>query len=110
MKINNAAPFWKGAIGCVAGLILHLIIGSLYQWSIINVYITSFYKISDPSITLEANAIVFPLMQLAIGLAMKPGIMVAEKIGTFPTLIIFEILLPAVILASSFLPNFSGKL
>jgi hypothetical protein len=49
-------------------------------------------------------------MQMAIGLAMKPGIMLAEKIGTFSTLIIIEILLPAVLFASSFLPNFPGKL
>lgn len=68
----------KGVIACIGGLIFHLIIGALYQWGIINIYVTSYYKLSDPSVTLESSAIAFPLMQLSIGLTMRLGIYLAD--------------------------------
>jgi hypothetical protein len=30
----------------------HLVLGSIFQWGIINVYITSYYKLLDPTVTL----------------------------------------------------------
>ena len=43
----------KGIIGCLGGLFIHLVISSLYQWGTINIYVTSYYKIThDSSITL----------------------------------------------------------
>jgi len=41
-----------GILACIGGLIIHLIIGSLYQWGIINIYVTSYYKTLDYSVTL----------------------------------------------------------
>jgi hypothetical protein len=56
---------------------MHLVIGSLYQWGIINIYITSYHKISDNSVTLEGNAIAFPIMMLCIGITMRLGLFFA---------------------------------
>lgn len=40
---------FKGILGCIGGLLIHLIISSLYQWGIINTYVTSYFKVtSDP--------------------------------------------------------------
>jgi hypothetical protein len=49
-------------------------------------------------------------MMMCIGLTMKPGIMLAERIGAFWTLLLLEVFLAGVMLASSFLPNFPGKI
>lgn len=57
---------------------MHLVIGSLYQWGIINIYVTSYFKILDPSVTLESNAVAFPLMMFCYGLTMRIGIHLAE--------------------------------
>lgn len=66
-----------GLLGCVGGFLIHLVIGSLYQWGIINIYITSFYRIKDPTVTLESNAIAFPIMMFCIGLTMRLGLFFA---------------------------------
>ena len=40
---------FKGLLGCLGGLFIHLVISSLYQWGTINIYVTSYYKIThDP--------------------------------------------------------------
>ena len=43
---------WLGIVGCIGGLMCQLVIGSKYQWGIINVYITSYYRLTDPSVSL----------------------------------------------------------
>jgi hypothetical protein len=53
------------------------VLGSIFQWGIINVYVTSYYKLTDHSLTLEANSIAFPLMMLGISLTITPGIYLA---------------------------------
>lgn len=67
-----------GLIGCFGGMFIHLIIGSLYQWGIINIYITSYYRTIDSNVTLESNAIAFPVMMLCIGLTMRLGLFLAQ--------------------------------
>ncbi len=77
-----------GILGCFGGLFIHLIIGAYFQWGFINIYVTSYYRITEPDLTLESNGIVFPLMQLSIAPTMKIGHMIASKIGAFPFLVI----------------------
>jgi hypothetical protein len=78
MSKQNHLKFNKrnlvGIIGCIGGLCSHLVIGSIFLWGIINVYVTSYYKLSDPSVTLEANSIAFPLMMFGFSLTITPGI------------------------------------
>ena len=45
-------------------------------------------------------------MQLCIAPTMKLGTMIAKKCGSFPTLIVVEILIAGVVFGSSYLPNF----
>lgn len=96
-----------GILGCFGGMFIHLIVGAYFQWGFINVYITSYYKITEPELTLESNGIVFPLMQLCIAPTMKFGTMLANYFGSFPVLITVEILVAGVVFASSFLSNFT---
>lgn len=103
-------PLWKGVLGCFGGLFIHMIVGSLYQWGIINIYFTSFYKITEPNLRLENTGVVFPIMMTCIGIGMRPGIHLAEKIGTFWTLVAIEFVAAILVLASSFIPVFIGTL
>ena len=100
----------KGYVGCIGGLFIHLIISSLYQWGIINTYVTSYYKVtSDPTITLEDNAIAFPAMMMSIGLTMRLGLFLSKKFGVLPILYICNVLCSASVFAASFMESFGGS-
>ena len=66
--------FLLGALACFGGLLTHTVIGSFFQWGIVNAYFTSYYRLSDPNNTLEKNAIVFPIMMFCMGLTMRIGL------------------------------------
>lgn len=73
----------------IGSFLLHLIIGSLYRWGMINPYITSFYKItSNPDLQTRKDAIGAPLAMFCIGLTIQFGSKAANKIGTSLTLLI----------------------
>ncbi len=97
-----------GVVGCVSGLCAHLVLGSIFQWGIINVYITSYFKLSDPSITLEANSIAFPLMMFGISLTVTPGIYLCEE--THPLIIsgIVTVIQAGFVFASSYMTHIWG--
>lgn len=94
-----------GLLGCFGGMFIHLIIGSLYQWGIINIYITSYYRTLDPAVTLESNAVAFPVMMLCIGITMRLGLFLAQH--THPLIIMASVVVgqAGFIFASSFAPN-----
>jgi hypothetical protein len=77
MKNEYTGPAWKGVLGCFGGLLIHLVVGSVYQWGVVNVYFASYYKLTEPDLLLENTSIVFPLMMTCIGLGMRPGIFLA---------------------------------
>lgn len=100
---------FKGILGCIGGMFLHLVVGSVYQWGIINVYITSYYHIISTPQSLTTNAIVFPIMMLSIGLTMKLGNYVASKIGTPIMTIMLSIIMSGLVFASSYTTVFIGN-
>lgn len=87
----------------MGGLILHLVAGSFYQWSMINLYITSYFKTFEPEVTLESNAIAFPLMMFCYGLTMRLGIYLTEIIHPIIVLSSITILFSASVFISSFM-------
>ena len=109
-KNYSCCDIVKGFSGCLGGLFIHLIISSLYQWGIINTYVTSYYKVSsDPEITLEDNAIVFPVMMVSIGLMMRPGLILAKKFGTLPILYICNVVCSGCVFFASYLKDFGSN-
>jgi hypothetical protein len=65
---------FKGILGCAGGFLMHLVLGSVYQWGIINVYISSYFSIiQGVEQSLTVNGAVFPAMMMCIGLGMKLG-------------------------------------
>lgn len=97
-----------GVLGCFGGCFIHLVIGSMYQWGIISIYVTSFYRLQDSSVTLEANAVAFPAMMLCLGTTMKMGIYLSEK--THPLIVMaFAIVCQSIcVFSSSYLPSMTG--
>lgn len=89
-------------------MFIHLVIGCLYQWGIINIYITSYYRLSDSNVTLEGNAIAFPVMMLCIGLTMRLGLIISEK--TSPLLVLFVVSLfqAITVFCCSYVPTMGG--
>jgi hypothetical protein len=94
-----------GLIGCFGGFCLHLLIGCLYQWGIVSVYVTSYFRTLDSTVTLEKNAIAFPLMMLSIGITMKLGLKLAEHIHPLIVMTTAMLLQCLFIFVSSFALN-----
>ena len=94
----------------MGGFLVQLIIGSKYQWGIINIYVTSFYRLTDSGVTLEGNAIVFPVLMLTIGLTMRLGLWLCEKLHTAPVLYMNVLLFATLVFVSSYMPNFAGRI
>lgn len=51
-ETNKAPSMGLGILGCVGGMFIQLVIGSLYQWGIVNIYLTSYFHLSEIDLTL----------------------------------------------------------
>lgn len=90
---------------------IHLVIGSLYQWGLLNPYITSYFKLNGyEDLTLKDTVVIFPIMMFCIGVTMKTGLQMGAKFGYTLVLIINFIFCSGFVFASSFTDNiFSNK-
>lgn len=95
-------------MACIGGMIFQLITGSLYQWGIINIYVTSYFKTIDPSETLESNAVAFPIMMFCMGLPMRFGIYLSEIFHPLIIVLTCQILLSVSIFVSSYMTDMWG--
>lgn len=101
---------FKGLLGCVGGFCMHLILGSIYQWGIINVYITSYFSlISGSKQSLTVNGIIFPIMMICIAFGMRIGNYLADLIGLPALMAILSIVMSGLVFGSSYLDTFVGK-
>lgn len=73
-------------------------------------YITSYYRLTDSSVSLESNAIVFPLMMMSIGPGMKLGLFLSEKSHPLIVLYMNQILFGLFIFVASWMPTFAGMI
>lgn len=61
-------------MGVLGALLLHLLVGAIYRWAMVNNYITSYFKITnDPELVTSEDSIGTPICLFAIGLTMKLG-------------------------------------
>ena len=51
-ETKKAPSIGLGILGCMGGMFIQLVIGSLYQWGIVNIYLTSYFHLSDSGLTL----------------------------------------------------------
>lgn len=96
-------------MGIFGAFLCHVMIGSINRWTIINPYITSFYKItSDPHIETKKNAFVGPLSMFFTGLTMKFGLKLCGKISPVIMIIMSTIGMSSCAFASSYVDEFVG--
>lgn len=92
--------FW--ILGIFGGLLIQLIVGSIYQWGIVNIYITSYFRTKDSSVTLEGNAIIFPIIMMMTGPTLRLGLYLSELSHPILVLAINHFLLALVVFISSY--------
>ena len=90
----------------MGGLLLQLIAGSLYQWGMVSIYITSYFKMTDSSLTLEQTSVSTSLMMVALGLTISLGLFLCKKTHPLIVLLISQVLQAVTIFASSYMTNF----
>lgn len=66
-----------GLAGCLGGMIVHIVLGSYFQWGIINIYVASYYKLTDSTVSLESTAIAFPIIMFVGSFTITPGLVLA---------------------------------
>ena len=55
--------------------LIHLCIGASYRWNMLNIYVTSYYKVlDDPYLDATHDSIVAPISLFCMGLGMRLGI------------------------------------
>lgn len=96
-----------GAMALLGSFIIDLIIGASYRWNMVNIYITSYYKITtQPELQVTEDSIASPLSLFCMGIGMRAGLRVCEVLGVFPTLLLSMLLTSGAIYLSSYMPNF----
>lgn len=61
---------------------IHLVIGSLYQWGLLNPYYTSYFiTIGNDDLKTKNMVFVFPLMMFSIGVTMWVGLIYGSRKG-----------------------------
>lgn len=70
--------YGRGVLGVLGAFMLHLLIGAIYRWAMVNAYISSYYKITnDPYLITSNDSIGAPISMLAVGITMKPALRVS---------------------------------
>ena len=93
----------RGYLAVVGGFLIHFILGSLYLWGNINVYVASYltYQTGEKISVHTINA-VFPFIFQSGGIAVLFTDMTIKKIGVQPLCLICSILMSLAIFVSSF--------
>lgn len=90
-----------------AAFIVHTIIGASSRWNFLNVYATSYYKITqNPYLFITEDSYASPLSLFCMGLGMRIGIRFEKSIGTFFTTIFATFMGSLFTFLSAFMPNF----
>mmetsp|Transcript_12595 Transcript_12595/g.13838 ORF Transcript_12595/g.13838 Transcript_12595/m.13838 type:complete len:454 (-) Transcript_12595:53-1414(-) len=100
--ISSPKGGWKVISG---GILLHLVLGCIYLWGGITVYVTSYLRLYNPDVTFSTTFIVFPLAWLMqnIGFIIYPWIV--KRTGVKGCLLLTILLVSGGTFASSFLTD-----
>ncbi len=97
----------KGVLVILGGFFVHLVLGSFYLWGVINVYVTSYYRLhSDSTLELKTTSALFCFMLLATSLSFFFSLSTIKRFN--PRIIVtLEMLFISVsVFISSFMSNF----
>ena len=90
---------------------IHLVIGSLYQWGLINPYVTSYFKLARyPDLQSKDMGVIFPVMMFCIGVTMKVGLDLGAKFGYWKILLLNFLGCSIFVWFSSYFTNLFGRI
>ena len=103
-QLNNKH---KGYLVIIGGFLIHIVLGSFYLWGVINVYVTSYYRLhSDSSLDIKMTSSLFSFMSLSISLTFFFSLLTIRSFQPRVVVTFEMILISATILISSFMSNF----
>ena len=51
----------KGYLSILGGILIHIVLGTVYLWGNIKIYITSYYRLGEnPDLSISSSSLVFP--------------------------------------------------
>lgn len=104
MELSNKH---KGYLTIIGGFLIHLVLGSFYLWGVINVYVTSYYRLhSDSSLEIKMTSSLFSFMSLSISLTFFFSLLTIRSFQPRVIVTLEMILISATILISSLMSNF----
>lgn len=83
------------------GFLLHLVMGTVYTWGSLTVYVTSYLRQHDPSITYNDSLIVYALIILGQAVVMTIGGKIELRIGPRATAALGSLFMVGSTLAAS---------
>ncbi|KAL4432947.1 hypothetical protein ABPG74_014461 [Tetrahymena malaccensis] len=70
----------KSYITIAGSIIVHLVLGTIYLWGVITVYITSYFRTQDnPDLTLKQAGVVFPIMMFSVATGIPLGMKLIKR-------------------------------
>lgn len=108
---DKVKPTLKGLSVLAAGFALHLVIGSLYLWGSIGVYVASYYRFrpngtESSKIRLATTGSIFPAQNVCLNIGMILGLGLAQKFGFRKFSLGVSALMVSAIWASALITNF----
>ncbi|EAR99450.2 oxalate/formate antiporter (macronuclear) [Tetrahymena thermophila SB210] len=80
MKLTNTQ---RGLLTVFGGFTVHLVIGAVFMWGTLNVYITSYFRqLNDEGLALSVGGAIFPVMMLSVATGMPLGIKAVQLFGS----------------------------
>ncbi|KAL4456960.1 hypothetical protein ABPG74_014598 [Tetrahymena malaccensis] len=80
MKLSNTQ---RGLLTVFGGFTVHLVIGAVFMWGTLNVYITSYFRqLNDEGLPLSVGGAIFPVMMLSVATGMPLGIKAIQLFGS----------------------------
>jgi len=105
-KAEERAFILEGCRVVLGAACIHIVLGTFYMWGTISVYVASYLRNYDDSVTVEKMKGVFPYMMIAINAFLSFGVKLANKIGFKLTSLIFMVWYAACIFLCSFIKSF----
>jgi len=51
----------KGYLSILGGILIHIVLGTVYLWGNIKIYITSYYRLGEnPDLSISSTSFIFP--------------------------------------------------
>lgn len=75
---------WQGPLAVLGGFLVYLVLGSVFIWGNVSIYVTSYLRLYDPTVTQEDMFVVFAIIVVAKIPVTYLGARACVHFGTWP--------------------------